>query len=94
MTPLTILSDLFGCAVAAAQPSLCLPPYLQPYEGHAGRCMVIGAGKASAAMAVIDTGAAKAKSAVAATDDLRIVLIFTLISPSSELSSYRFGVIL
>ena len=51
MTPLTILSDLFGCAVAAAQPSLCLPPYLQPYEGHAGRCMVIGAGKASAAMA-------------------------------------------
>jgi hypothetical protein len=35
----------------------------------------------SAAMAVVDTGAARAKSAEAATDDLRIVLIFISVSP-------------
>jgi len=40
---------MFDAAVAAAQPSLCLPPHLpQPPRG---RTLVIGAGKASAAMA-------------------------------------------
>jgi hydroxypyruvate reductase len=45
------LTDLFETAVQAAQPSQCLPPFLKPFAGHAGRCIVIGAGKASAAMA-------------------------------------------
>src|SRR5207253_5439789 len=36
-------------AIAAAQPALCLPPHLPPRP--AGRMIVIGAGKASAAMA-------------------------------------------
>ena len=40
---------MFDAAVAAAQPALCLPPHLpQPPKG---RTIVIGAGKASAAMA-------------------------------------------
>ena len=51
MTPLAQLTELFEAAVKAAQPSRCLPAHLQPYERHAGRCIVIGAGKASAAMA-------------------------------------------
>jgi len=51
LTPRGILSDLFETAVQAAQPSQCLAPYLEPFAGHAGRCIVIGAGKASAAMA-------------------------------------------
>ena len=44
-----LLRRMFDAAVAAAQPALCLPPYLpaQPL----GRTIVIGAGKASAAMA-------------------------------------------
>ncbi len=46
-TPL--LRRMFDAAVAAAQPALCLPPHLpQPPKG---RTLVIGAGKASAAMA-------------------------------------------
>jgi glycerate 2-kinase len=40
---------MFDAAVAAAQPALCLPPHLPPRP--AGRLLVIGAGKASAAMA-------------------------------------------
>ncbi len=40
---------MFEAAIAAAQPALCVPPHLpQPPEG---RLIVIGAGKASAAMA-------------------------------------------
>ncbi|MBP6006312.1 MAG: glycerate kinase [Rhodoferax sp.] len=41
---------MFDAAVAAAQPSLCLPPHLPPPPK--GRTIVIGAGKASAAMAM------------------------------------------
>ena len=44
-----LLRALFDAAVAAAQPALCLPAYLP--EKPAGRTFVIGAGKASAAMA-------------------------------------------
>lgn len=51
MTPRALLTDLFKTAVQAAQPSQCLAPYLEPFAGHSGRCIVIGAGKASAAMA-------------------------------------------
>jgi hydroxypyruvate reductase len=41
---------MFKAAIDAAQPALCLPPHLPPPP--AGRTIVIGAGKASAAMAL------------------------------------------
>ena len=41
---------MFNAAIASAQPALCIPPYLP--EPPAGRLIVIGAGKASAAMAL------------------------------------------
>ena len=44
-----LLRSLFDAAVAAAQPALCLPAHLPPLPK--GRTLVIGAGKASAAMA-------------------------------------------
>ena len=44
-----LLRAMFDAAVAAAQPALCLPPHLPPQPK--GRTIVIGAGKASAAMA-------------------------------------------
>ena len=44
-----LLRQMFDAAVAAAQPALCLPRYLPPPP--MGRTVVIGAGKASAAMA-------------------------------------------
>jgi hydroxypyruvate reductase len=44
-----LLRAMFDAAVAAAQPALCLPPHLPPKPK--GRTIVIGAGKASAAMA-------------------------------------------
>lgn len=46
---MSILRRMFEAAVAAAKPSLCLPPALP--ELPAGRTVVIGAGKAAAAMA-------------------------------------------
>lgn len=47
--PRDLLRRLFDAAIAAADPALCVPPYLPPDDG--GRLIVIGAGKASAAMA-------------------------------------------
>jgi len=44
-----LLRAMFDAAVAAAQPALCLPPHLP--SPPKGRTIVIGAGKASAAMA-------------------------------------------
>lgn len=44
-----LLQKMFEAAIAAAQPSICLPPHLPPKPK--GRLVVIGAGKASAAMA-------------------------------------------
>lgn len=44
-----LLQHLFEAAVAAAQPELALPPHLPPPPR--GRTVVVGAGKASAAMA-------------------------------------------
>ncbi|MCX7277947.1 MAG: glycerate kinase [Burkholderiales bacterium] len=44
-----LLRSLFDAAIAAAQPALCLPPHLPARPK--GRTIVIGAGKASAAMA-------------------------------------------
>jgi glycerate 2-kinase len=49
MTPREVLRRLFDAAVAAADPAVCVPPHLPPDDG--GRLIVIGAGKASAAMA-------------------------------------------
>lgn len=52
MTPPELLRRLFDAAIASAQPALCVPPHLPtPAELGAGRLIVIGAGKASAAMA-------------------------------------------
>ncbi len=45
-----LLRAMFDAAIAAAQPALCLPPFL-PLPPR-GRTIVIGAGKASAAMAL------------------------------------------
>ena len=44
-----LLRRMFDAAIAAAQPALCVPPLLPP--APKGRLVVIGAGKASAAMA-------------------------------------------
>jgi hydroxypyruvate reductase len=49
MPPRALLRAMFDAAVAAAQPALCVPPHLPPPPK--GRLIVIGAGKASAAMA-------------------------------------------
>ena len=47
-----LLRRMFDAAVASAQPALCVPPHLPaPQEVEGGRLIVIGAGKASAAMA-------------------------------------------
>lgn len=50
-----LLRDLFDAALAAARPASCLAPYIDrlqpPDPGTKGRTVVIGAGKASAAMA-------------------------------------------
>jgi len=48
----TLLRRMFDAAVASAQPARCVPPHLpRPEELGRGRLVVIGAGKASAAMA-------------------------------------------
>lgn len=44
-----LLRNMFDAAIAAAQPALCVPRHLPP--APKGRLVVIGAGKASAAMA-------------------------------------------
>ena len=47
-----LLRLMFDAAITSAQPALCLPPHLPSVESvGAGRLIVIGAGKASAAMA-------------------------------------------
>jgi glycerate 2-kinase len=47
--PRAFLRSLFDAAVAAADPAHCLPPFLPPVPK--GRTVVVGAGKAAAAMA-------------------------------------------
>jgi hydroxypyruvate reductase len=49
--PHTFLRSLLDAAIASAQPALCVPPYLPAPETVNGRLVVLGAGKASAAMA-------------------------------------------
>ena len=46
-----LLRDLFDAALAAARPATCLAPYIAALRPPKGRTIVIGAGKASAAMA-------------------------------------------
>ena len=47
-----LLRRMFDAAIASAQPALCVPPFLPSPEALGkGRLIVIGAGKASAAMA-------------------------------------------
>jgi glycerate 2-kinase len=52
-SPRDLLRSLFEAAVEAAQPAVCLPPHLPapPQPASGGRTLVLGAGKASAAMA-------------------------------------------
>ncbi|MEZ5627142.1 MAG: glycerate kinase [Rhodocyclaceae bacterium] len=47
--PRDLLRRMFDAAIAAAQPAHCVPPHLPPPP--TGRLVVVGAGKASAAMA-------------------------------------------
>ena len=48
----TLLRAMFDAAIASAQPAVCIPPHLpSPETLGGGRLLVIGAGKASAAMA-------------------------------------------
>lgn len=50
--PRALLRQMFDAAVASAQPALCVPRHLpSPDDLKGGRLIVIGAGKASAAMA-------------------------------------------
>lgn len=52
MNPQALLRQMFDAAIASAQPARCLPPHLPAPESLGkGRLVVIGAGKASAAMA-------------------------------------------
>ena len=46
-----LLRDLFDVALAAARPATCLAPYIAKMQPPQGRTVVVGAGKASAAMA-------------------------------------------
>jgi hydroxypyruvate reductase len=49
LDPARFLRSMFNAAVAAASPALCVPPYLP--APPIGRTVVVGAGKAAAAMA-------------------------------------------
>ena len=49
MTPVELLKSMFQAAVDAALPSICVPAHLPPRPK--GRTIIIGAGKASGAMA-------------------------------------------
>src|SRR5208337_4179329 len=49
MTERALLRRMFEAAVQTAEPGVCVPPHLP--EPPAGRTIVVGAGKAAAAMA-------------------------------------------
>src|SRR6202044_2591784 len=49
LAPRALLRQMFDAAIASAQPALCMPPHLP--GPPRGRLIVVGAGKASAAMA-------------------------------------------
>jgi hydroxypyruvate reductase len=56
-----LLLDMFAAAVASAQPAACVPRFLPDLDQVSGRVVVIGAGKASAAMAKAVEDAWRAK---------------------------------
>ena len=47
----SVMREMFEAAIASAQPQLCVPPHMPSPGEVKGRLIVIGAGKASAAMA-------------------------------------------
>lgn len=47
----SVMRKMFEAAIASAQPQLCVPPHLPSPSEVKGRLVVVGAGKASAAMA-------------------------------------------
>lgn len=49
--PVALMRRMFDAAVASAQPATCIPPQLPPPHSVRGRLLVLGAGKAAAAMA-------------------------------------------
>jgi hydroxypyruvate reductase len=49
--PADLLRRMFDAAIASAQPALCVPRFLPELNDITGKVIVIGAGKASAAMA-------------------------------------------
>ncbi|MGE0151477.1 MAG: glycerate kinase [Reyranellaceae bacterium] len=49
--PRLLLRALFDAAIAAASPAICLRPHLEKLPPPGGRTVVVGAGKAAAAMA-------------------------------------------
>ncbi|MEW6163580.1 MAG: glycerate kinase [Pseudomonadota bacterium] len=51
LDPRDFLRSLFDAALAAAHPSVCVPPHLPDPATVKGRIVVVGAGKAAAAMA-------------------------------------------
>lgn len=51
MNEAELLRAMFEAAIASAQPALCVPPHLPRPQEVQGRLVVLGAGKASAAMA-------------------------------------------
>ena len=51
VNPREFLRGLFDAAVTAVHPSVCLPPHLPDSRSVKGRIVVVGAGKAAAAMA-------------------------------------------
>lgn len=51
VNPRALLEKMFAAAIEAAQPDHCVPPHLPAPSQVKGRLIVIGAGKASAAMA-------------------------------------------
>ena len=53
MLPPDLLQHMFAAAIASAQPAQCVPPYLPRPEEVQGRLVVLGTGKASAAMAQV-----------------------------------------
>ncbi len=54
MTPSerALLIEIYGAAVSAAHPDACLAPHLPPLPPEGSQLIILGAGKAAAAMAV------------------------------------------
>jgi len=51
MEPVRLMREMFEAAIASAQPARCVPAHLPNPAEVRGRLIVVGAGKASAAMA-------------------------------------------